>query len=126
MKGTLEMNRPIRSICLMLAAGLALGLAQAAPGGAQDATNNAAIDCSKADSMMMQEHKTSMQAMKPSGDVDKDFAKMMMMHDQHMTAMAKAEIACGKDAETKEMAQKILDQETANAAELRKILGGGA
>lgn len=118
------MNRPIRSICLMLAAGLALDFAQAAPGGAQDAMKNTAIDCSKADSMMMQPD-TSLQAMKPSGDVDKDFAQSMMMHNDAMMAMEKAEVACGKDAKTKAMAQKLLEQETANAAELKKILGGG-
>ena len=119
------MNRPIRSICLMLAAGLALGLAQAAPGGAQDAMKNTAIDCSKADSMMMAHPDKAMQAMKPSGDVDKDFAQMMMMRNSAMMAMVKAEVACGKDAKTKAMAQKLLDQETANAAELKKLLSGG-
>ena len=120
------MNRPIRSICLMLAAGLALGLAQAAPGGAQDAMKSMAIDCSKADAMMMaQPPDTSMQAMKQSGDVDKDFAQMMMVRNGAMMAMVKAEVACGKDAKTKAMAQKLLDQTTANAAELKRILGGG-
>jgi uncharacterized protein (DUF305 family) len=118
------MNHPIRSICLALAAGLALGLTQAAPGGAHDAMKNTALDCSKADSMMAQPD-TSMQAMKPSGDVDKDFAQMMMMHNSKMMAMEKAEVACGKDAKTKAMAQKLLDRASANAAELKKLLGGG-
>jgi uncharacterized protein (DUF305 family) len=119
------MNRPIRSICLMLATGLALGLAQAAPGGAQDAMKNTAMDCSKADSMMMAQPHTSMQAMKPSGDVDKDFAQTMMVHNGAMMAMLKAEIACGKDAKTKAMAQKLLDQAAADAAELKTLLAGG-
>jgi uncharacterized protein (DUF305 family) len=119
------MNCPIRSICLMLAAGLGLGLAQAAPGSAQDAMKTTAIDCSKADSMMMAQPDASMQAMKPSGDVDKDFAQSMTMHNGAMMAMVKAEVACGKDAKTKAMAQKLLDQATANAAELKALLTGG-
>jgi hypothetical protein len=113
------MNYPIRSICLALAAGFALGLAQVAPGGAQDA-----MDCSKADSMMMGPD-ASMKSMKPSGDIDKDFAQMMMMRNSKMMAMEKAEVACGKDAKTKAMAQKLLDQAAANAAELKLLLGGG-
>jgi uncharacterized protein (DUF305 family) len=116
------MNHPVRSICLMLAAALAVGLAQA-PGGAQD-PKNTAIDCSKADSMMMQPE-TSVQAMKRSGDVDKDFAQTMMMHNGKMMAMEKAEVACGKDAKTKAMAQNLLDQAATNAAELKELLGGG-
>ena len=119
------MNRSARSICLTLAAGLALGLAQAAPGGAQDAMKNTAMDCSKADSMMMDQPHTSMQAMKPSGDVDKDFAQTMMAHNGAMTSMLKAEVACGKDAKTKAMAQKLLDRAAADAAELKALLGGG-
>src|SRR5450755_709216 len=118
------MNRPIRSLCLMLAAGLALGLAQAVPGGARDAMKSTAMDCSKADSMMMAKPDSAMQAMKPSGDVDKDFTQTMMMHNHAMMAMVKAEVACGKDAKTKAMAQKLLNQETARAAELKKLLGG--
>jgi uncharacterized protein (DUF305 family) len=118
------MNRPIQSICLMLAAGLALGLAQSAPGRAQDAMKNA-IDCSNADSMMTAHAHTSVQAMKPSGNVDKDFAQTMMVHNNAMMAMVKAEVACGKDAKTKAMAHKLLDQATTNAADLQKLLAGG-
>jgi uncharacterized protein (DUF305 family) len=114
------MNHPIRSICLVLAAALALGFAQAIPGGAQDAKKTA-TDCSKTDSMIMQPD-TSVQA---SGDVDKDFAQTMTMHNSRMMAMEKAELACGKDAKTKAMAQKLLNQAAANAAELKQLLGGG-
>ena len=119
------MNCPTRSIRLVLAAGLALSLAQAAPGSAQTATNNAAVDCSKADSTMM-EPDTSMQSMKPTGDIDKDFAQMMMAHNKKMMAMARTEVACGKDPKAKAMAQKALDQANANARSLRLLLGGGA
>ena len=86
---------------------------------------NTAIDCSKADSMMMAEPSSSMQAPKPSGDVDKDFAHTMMVHTSAMMAMMKAEVACGKDAKTRASAQRLLDQATENTAELQTLFGGG-
>ncbi len=117
------MNRSIRSICAVLAAGVALGLAQAAPGNAQNAMKNMAMDCSKADSMMaMPQPDGSMQAMKPTGNLDKDFARTMMAHNQAMMDMAKAEVACGKDAKTKAMAQKAVDQLNANDQALQDII----
>ena len=109
----------------MLAAGLALGLAQAAPGSAQNAMNDTAIDCSKADSTMMQQPSTS-HAMKPTGDVDKDYAQMMKMHNHQMMAMSKTEAACGKDPKMKAFAQKNLGLYRAGSKELNAILGGGA
>ena len=116
------MNRPIRSICLMLAAGLSLSLAQTAPGSAQNA--NAAIDCSKADSTMMQQPGTS-QAMQPTGDVDKDYAQMMMMHNDQMMAMSKTEAACGKNPKTKAYAQNQIKFYSAGSKQLKAFVGGG-
>jgi uncharacterized protein (DUF305 family) len=117
------MNRSIRSICVVLAAEVALGLAQAAPGNAQNAMKNTALDCSKADSRMaLPQPDASMQAMKPTGNVDKDFAQTMMAHNGAMMEMAKAEVACGKDAKTKAMAQKAIDQLDANDRALRDII----
>ena len=66
-----------------------------------------------------------MQAMTPSGDVDKDFAKMMMVRNAAMIAMMKTEMACGKDAKTKAMARKMLEQATVDAGDLHVLLGGG-
>ena len=118
------MNRPIRPICLMLAAGLSLGLAQAAPGSAQNATASPGSDCSKADSTMMQQPGTS-QAMQPTGDVDKDYAQMMKMHNDQMMAMSKTEAACGKDPKMKAFAQKNLGLYTTGSKELNALVGGG-
>ena len=117
------MNRSIRSIFVVLAAAVALGLAQAAPGNAQNAMKSTAMDCSKADSMMaMPQPDTTMQAMKPTGNLDKDFAQTMMAHNAAMMEMAKAEAACGKDAKTKAMAQKAIDQLNANNQALGDII----
>jgi len=60
-----------------------------------------AADCSKADAMMAPHDAMSGHAMgaamKPSGDVDKDFASAMSAHGSGMLAMAKMEAKCGKN-----------------------------
>ena len=42
-----------------------------------------------------------MQQMRPTGDIDKDFAMMMKMHHQQAIEMAKPQIEHGKSAEMK-------------------------
>ena len=67
-------------------------------------------------------HGDAMHDMKPTGNVDADFARTMMMHDKMMMAMAKVEVACGKDAKAKALAQKQLDQATADDAILQQVM----
>jgi uncharacterized protein (DUF305 family) len=116
------MNCRTRLICLIFAAGLTIGTAEPTPAQARDATA-ASVDCSKADSMMMAP--PAMPAMTPSGDVDKDFAKAMIMHNTAMMKMMKMEMACGKDAKTKAFAKKRFEEETLNDGFLRQLIGGG-
>ncbi|SDW14337.1 Uncharacterized conserved protein, DUF305 family [Hydrobacter penzbergensis] len=60
----------------------------------------------------MKDMMNTMQSMKMSGDVDKDFATMMMHHHEHGIAMAAMEVKNGMNDELKKMAQKsITDQE---------------
>lgn len=59
-----------------------------------------------------------MQGIKMTGDTDKDFAMMMKMHHQQALVMAKAEIAHGKSAEMKAMAEKIIKDQTKEIAKL--------
>ena len=47
-----------------------------------------------------------MQAMKPSGDTDKDFAMMMRMHHQQALDMAQIELSRGRSGEMKAMAER--------------------
>lgn len=54
----------------------------------------------------------SMQEMKVSGDVDKDFATMMKMHHKQALDMAKVEITQGKSAELKRMAEKMIQNQS--------------
>jgi len=56
--------------------------------------------------------------MKPTGNVDKDFAMMMRMHHQQAIQMAKTELARGKSPELKAMAQKIVQDQAKEIAEL--------
>lgn len=56
--------------------------------------------------MMMKGSKQSMQ-MKPSGDMDRDFARMMRHHHQMGVRMAEQEMKNGKDPKMKELASKI-------------------
>lgn len=55
-------------------------------------------------------------------DSDKDFATMMKMHHQKALEMARKELANGKSPEMKAMAQKIIDGQTKEIAELDKWL----
>ncbi|MGH7729199.1 MAG: hypothetical protein ACREM2_10495 [Vulcanimicrobiaceae bacterium] len=86
-----------------------LGLTTLAHGAPAQAAGNSM--CANADSMMM--HGTSggsMSMMKPSGNVDKDFTAMAMMHEHAIADMAKLEMECGKDAKAKAEAKALLGQ----------------
>ena len=63
------------------------------------------------ESMMM--GMKDMDAMSMTGDTDQDFAMMMKKHHQGAIDMAKIELKHGKDAELKDMAQKIVDSQQA-------------
>jgi uncharacterized protein (DUF305 family) len=118
------MYRSIRTFGLKAAIGVALASSQTTFASAADSmTGPPAMDCSKADAMMMAPHTdTAMPAMKPTGDVDKDFAQAMMAQHRAMVAMAKAEMTCGKDAKAKAAAQKQLDQAMADDEILHDLL----
>ena len=66
--------------------------------------------------------KTSMAGMmsmgQPSGNVDTDYAAMMVAHHQSAVDMAKAELAHGRDTKLKEMAQQMI---TAQEKEIRQF-----
>ena len=67
---------------------------------------------------MMQE----MKSMKMSGDIDRDFAMMMIMHHKSAIEMSKSELAKGKSAELKKLAEKMINDQTKEIAELEKWL----
>lgn len=59
--------------------------------------------------------------MKMSGNVDRDFASMMIAHHRQAIAMAKIEIAKGGNAELKAMAQKMLTMQQKEAQDLERF-----
>jgi uncharacterized protein (DUF305 family) len=84
-----------------------LGVPRAA---SADAMAPAAVDCSKA-STMMSKPLPAMAAMPDAKmTLDEQFASAMSAHHGAMMAMARVEAACGKDAKARAMAKKMLDQ----------------
>lgn len=67
--------------------------------------------------MMKQMHGQQM-----TGKVDLDFASMLRIHHMGAIDMAKVEVQQGKDAEMKSLAQKIVDAQTKEVAELDQLI----
>ena len=65
-----------------------------------------------------------MKSMQISGDVDKDFATMMMHHHEHGVAMAKMEVEHGMSSKLKQMAQKSITKQNQEIKELKNWLDG--
>lgn len=70
----------------------------------------------------MQEMENKMKSMKMTGDVDKDFTKMMIEHHKDGIEMAKAEVAHGKNQEMKSMAQKMIQDQQKDINDLQKLV----
>jgi uncharacterized protein (DUF305 family) len=68
----------------------------------------------------MQEMKSQMTDMKMTGNLDHDFATMMIPHHQSAVDMADAEISYGKDQEIKTIAEKIKSDSQKEIAELKQ------
>lgn len=65
-----------------------------------------------------------MKSMTLSGDPDYDFAMMMKHHHQGAIDMARSEIAGGTDAQLKQMAQKLIDEQQKEIAEFDTFMQG--
>jgi len=62
---------------------------------------------------------TAMKGAPMTGDPDKDFVAMMLPHHQGAVDMAKIELQYGKDEKLRAMAQKIVDSQEKEIAEMR-------
>jgi uncharacterized protein (DUF305 family) len=61
----------------------------------------------------MQKMHASMASVEPSGDVDVDFARMMLPHHQAAIDMAKTQLLYGQDPQMRRLAQEIItDQQS--------------
>ena len=67
-----------------------------------------------------------MQSMKPSGNVDRDFAQMMRKHHQDAVDMARQELEHGKDPKMRAMAKEIISQQQKEIRELDDWLKSSA
>lgn len=61
-------------------------------------------------------------SMTSTGDPDADFLMMMIPHHQSAIDMAKVELKEGDDEGTKAMAQKVIDAQEAEIAEMKAML----
>jgi len=64
----------------------------------------------------------AMKSMQMSGNIDKDFATMMIPHHENAVSMARKELKYGMDAKLKQMAQKIIDDQTKEINEFKNWL----
>lgn len=62
-------------------------------------------------------------AIEPSGDVDTDFAAMMIPHHQGAIDMAEAELRYGRNEQLRRIAQEIIVEQQQEIAAMRLALG---
>ncbi|RYZ49964.1 MAG: DUF305 domain-containing protein [Sphingobacteriales bacterium] len=73
---------------------------------------------------LMQGNMDQMKAMPSTGNPDNDFAGLMKIHHMGAIEMAQLELAQGTDSEIKAMAQKMLDAQQGEVAQLNSFLSG--
>jgi hypothetical protein len=62
-------------------------------------------------------------AVKPSGDVDRDFAAMMIPHHQGAIDMAQAELRYGRNEQLRRLAQEIIVTQQQEITVMRLAVG---
>jgi uncharacterized protein (DUF305 family) len=60
---------------------------------------------------------------KPTGDVDRDFAGMMIARDQGAIDMARAELKYGRNDELRRLAQNIITGQQQAISEMQRAIG---
>jgi uncharacterized protein (DUF305 family) len=98
---------------------LAIGLLAAPVAAQDDMHQHGSTANAMQDAMQQMQHGM---AISPTGDVDIDFARMMIPHHEGAIAMAKAELANGKDPELRQLAEEIIAAQEKEIAFLRAWL----
>jgi uncharacterized protein (DUF305 family) len=76
-------------------------------------TNGTTTTCSDELLETMGDMHHEMEMVKPSGDIDEDFVRLMLPHHKAAIEMAKVELKCGKDEVNRRLAQEIIaDQQS--------------
>lgn len=90
-----------------------------------NSTNTTTPTTSTANLMdIMNKNMQEMKSMQSTGNPDNDFAAMMKTHHMGALEMAQAELSQGTNAEMKSMAQKMVDAQQKEIAELNTFLSG--
>jgi uncharacterized protein (DUF305 family) len=105
-------------------AGIALGLLTALAAGAQ--LRPAAAQFMQAMNASMERMDRQMASAPMNGNVDHDFAAMMIPHHQGAIDMAKAELLYGKDPVMRRLAQEILVDQQSEIDAMKLWLGKAA
>ena len=71
---------------------------------------------------IMQKMETDMKGMTKTGNADKDFLMMMIPHHKSAVTMSEDQLSHGKNLELKKMAQKIMNDQTAEIKQLESLL----
>jgi uncharacterized protein (DUF305 family) len=95
--------------------------ADAPAGGAGDRNMRSPGSMRMHEAMMHGMH--GMQGMKMSGNVDRDFAEMMIRHHRGAISMARIQVEQGTDADLKAQAQGIIAASEREIAALQAALG---
>jgi len=92
----------------------------------------AALTAKPAEDLFTAENRAAMSAMmagmniRPSGDVDRDFAARMIPHHQGAIDMAKAELRHGRNEQLRRIAQEIIVDQEQEIAAMRLALVDGS
>lgn len=105
----------------VLKASLALLLAASSLAAIGVAANEPPTKAASSPSMQMHHAMMDMHGMKMTGDVDRDFAAMMIVHHKQAIRMAEVEIAKGSNAELKAMAERMRKMQVEEIKQLEKF-----
>lgn len=107
-----RIRRTLRWVPAVSAAAAAAWAVALTPQQAFQAQNEAAMQKMMAD-----------MEVKPSGDIDRDFAAMMIPHHQGAIDMAVAQLRYGKNEQMRRIAQEIIVEQQQEIAAMRLALG---
>jgi len=99
-----------------------MGCTRAAGDSSARRTGGAADEPFVAASGVAMEQMMKAMAIRPSGDVDRDFVALMVPHHESAIAMAQAELRYGKNEQLRRMAQEIVVTQQQEIAAMRMAL----